>query len=145
MPLPKTMPKNVAVKFATVAEPARTQLLALRELVLKTASEEGIETLEETLKWGQPSYVPGRQGTTVRLGEDEASGGCKLYVHCQTSLVDEWRSQFGSSLKFEGNRAILIDPNGPLPAQDLSICIASALTYHTDRRSKTAIRKHAHG
>lgn len=145
MRLPKTMPDHVAKRFAAVPEPAQSRLQEIRELVLKTAEEEGVEALEETLKWGQPAYVPGRQGTTVRIGEDEATGGCKLYVHCQTTLVDDWRSQFGSSLKFEGNRAILIDANGPLPAQDLSICIASALTYHADRRTKNAIRNRAHG
>lgn len=145
MRLPKSMPDDVAARFASVPEPARSRLLEIRELVLKTAEEEGVEALEETLKWGQLAYVPGRQGTTVRIGEDEATGGCKLYVHCQTTLVDDWRSQFGSSLKFEGNRAILIDADGPLPAQDLSICIASALTYHADRRTKNAIRNHAHG
>lgn len=145
MQLPKTMPDDVAARFAAVGEPAQSRLLEIRELVLKTAEDEGIEALEETLKWGQPAYVPGRQGTTVRLGEDAATGGCKLYVHCQTSLVDEWRGQFGSSMKFESNRAILIDADGPLPAQELSICIASALTYDTDRRAKNAIRKHAHG
>lgn len=140
-----TIPADVAARFDAVSEPTRSRLLELRALVLKTAQDEGVGRLEETLKWGQPAYVPGRQGTTIRLGEDEQNGGCKLYVHCQTTLVDDWRSQFGSQLAFEGNRAILIDPTGALPEEELTLCIASALTYHAKRNSKTALRNMSNG
>ena len=41
----------------------------LRQLVLSTAKEEfaGALAIEETLKWGEPSYLT-RQGSTLRLG-----------------------------------------------------------------------------
>ncbi len=39
----------------------------LRHLVLETASEtEGVNKLEETLKWGEPSYLT-KNGSTIRM------------------------------------------------------------------------------
>ena len=41
-------------------------MLRLRQIVLDTASEtEGVDALEETLKWGEPSYLT-RDGSTIR-------------------------------------------------------------------------------
>ena len=140
-PLPTTMPPDVAEVTAGMSMAARERLLELRAMIFETAQAKDIGPVEETLKWGEPAYVPGKHGTTIRLAEDPATGGCKMLVHCQTSLVDEWRGQFGSSLTFEGNRAVLIDPQGPLPVEELSMCIASALTYHAGRHA----RSRAHG
>lgn len=45
----------------------RMQLLSLRQLVLNTAPKiDGLEKLEETLKWGEPSYLT-KHGSTVRM------------------------------------------------------------------------------
>ena len=47
---------KVKVVFDNYPESVQNQLLHLRDLVLKTASEiDGLEKLEETLKWGEPS------------------------------------------------------------------------------------------
>ncbi|WP_375570847.1 DUF1801 domain-containing protein [Ahrensia marina] len=134
--IPNTMPADVAQAINAMPEPSRARVLQLRDLVLAEASTRGIAPLEETLKWGQPSYLPGRSGTTIRLGADDVTGGAKLFVHCQTSLVDDWRSRFGDRLAYEGNRAVLIDPEGPLPTEELSLCIGAALTYHSSKRAQ---------
>jgi hypothetical protein len=131
-----TMPAEVAAVIDAMPEPSRTRVLQLRNLVLAEADALGIAPVEETLKWGQPSYVPGPAGTTIRLGADEGTGGAKLFVHCQTSLVNEWRSTHGARLSYEGNRAVLINPEGPLPSDELSMCIGSALTYHSNKRAQ---------
>jgi hypothetical protein len=134
--MPADMPAEVAAVIDAMPEPSRSRVLQLRNLVLAEADARGIAPVEETLKWGQPSYVPGRAGTTIRLGADETTGGAKLFVHCQTSLVDDWRSTHGERLSYEGNRAVLIDPEGPLPTDELSMCIGSALTYHSNKRAQ---------
>jgi len=44
--------------FDNYPKNAQNQLLHLRELVLSVASDiDGLEKLEETLKWGEPSYL----------------------------------------------------------------------------------------
>ena len=53
--------------FDNYPESAQNQLLHLRDLVLKAASEiDGLEKLEETLKWGEPSYLT-KHGSTIRM------------------------------------------------------------------------------
>lgn len=50
--------------FANYPEHIREKLQFLRELVIDTAAEtEGIYELEETLKWGEPSFVT-KNGST---------------------------------------------------------------------------------
>ncbi len=122
-------PGDAAAVLEAQPEPARRCLLALRALVFGVARDLGVDTLCETLKWGQPAYVPGRGGTTIRLGLERDGSDCMLMVHCQTTLVETWRRRFAGRLRFQGNRAILIDPEMPLPEAELKQCIADALTY----------------
>lgn len=46
---------------------ARQKLLRIRANILSTAAECSIENVEETLKWGEPSYLV-KKGSTVRRG-----------------------------------------------------------------------------
>jgi len=94
--------------------------------------------ITETLKWGQPAYLTQqtKSGTTIRLGWDEAGTGLSLFVHCQTTLVDEWRAHYSDQLTFVGTREITIPTDSPLPKAPLKHCVAMALTYHS-RKTKT--------
>ena len=122
---------SVREVFAAYPEPIGRKLMILRRLVLQTASEtEGVNVLEETLKWKEPSYLA-KGGSTVRMGWKESKPDqYALYFHCQTSLVDTFRELYGDALMFEGNRAIVFDKNDELPTAELQHCISLALTYH---------------
>ena len=51
----------VAAVFAAYPAELRDRLMALRRLIFETAATtEGVGPLEETLKWGQPSYLTRR-------------------------------------------------------------------------------------
>lgn len=53
---------DVAAKFNSYPKNVRPKLLALRELVLKTAALiDGVGEIEETLKWGEPAYATKKQ------------------------------------------------------------------------------------
>lgn len=103
----------------------------LRQLVLDTAAEtEGVGALEETLKWGEPSYLA-HSGSTVRMAWKKAKPAqYALCFHCQTRLVETFKELYGPQLTFEGNRAIVFDEKDPLPRAQLRHCILLALTYH---------------
>ena len=48
---------GVEAVFRAYPKPVKAKLLALRRLIFDTArATEGVGALEETLKWGQPSY-----------------------------------------------------------------------------------------
>jgi hypothetical protein len=122
----------VAAVFDAFATPVRPTLLALRGLILRAAAQNPrIGPLQETLKWGEPAWLPlrPRTGTTVRINA-RADGQAAVFVNCRTSLVSQWRDFHGDDLWFEGNRAILLDPAVPLPEAPLRHCFDMALTYH---------------
>lgn len=61
--------KNLTVikTFDHYPNSIRQKLMQLRKLILETASEtEGVNKLEETLKWGEPSYLT-KSGSTIRI------------------------------------------------------------------------------
>ena len=105
--------------FARMAPATRARALELRALVFDVAEAKGLSRPDETLKWGEPAYLPGAAGTTVRIGTDRAGGACKLLVNCRTSLVEEWRERFAGRLAFEGNRAVLVGTGG---ARAIELC-----------------------
>ena len=133
---------RVAAIFDAYPRAERVKLLGIRKLILETAAKtEGVGELEETVKWGQPSYLTAASGSgsTIRIDSVKAADQrLALYFNCQTSLVETFRELYSDTLRFEGNRAIVLDAESALPAKELSHCIALALTYHLDkRRAKT--------
>ena len=110
------------------------RLLRLRRLIFETAdSTEGVGPLQETLKWGQPSYLTTqtKSGTTIRIDHvATAPGRCAMYVHCQTKLVETFRELYPDALTCEGDRAIVFEPEDDIPESIVRHCIALALTYH---------------
>jgi hypothetical protein len=128
---------KVAAAFRSYPEPLRTKLLALRQLILDTArATEGVGRLDETIKWGQVSYLTTEtgSGSTVRIDRvKSATNQYALYFHCQTSLVETFREHY-PQLSYGGNRSILLDASKALPKQALRHCVALALTYHLNKR-----------
>ncbi len=56
--------------FDSYPTQVRRKLMALRQLIFDTAAKtEGVGTLEETLKWGEPAYLTtqSKSGSTVRI------------------------------------------------------------------------------
>jgi Domain of unknown function (DU1801) len=121
--------------LAGYAGAALQQLRPLRRLVLETAAAtRGVGAIEESLKWGEPSYAPLKKGvgSSVRLAPRK-DGKVSMNFICHTGLVAKFRELYPDTLDFEGNRTIIIDPAAPLPGQDLRHCVALALTYHLEK------------
>jgi GAF domain-containing protein len=119
-------------RFSEYADDMRAKLSELRDLIVECAKAAGIERLELVTKWGQPSFVTVKPkiGTTIRIDEDQSNGGfVAVYVHCQTSLVEEWRQLF-PHLTFGGNRSVHFRLDENLSGADIRFIISSALTYH---------------
>ena len=129
---------GVARAFAACPAAARTRLLALRELIFRTAGEtSGVGELKETLKWGEPAYLTAasKSGSTIRIGwKKPHATQYAIYFNCQTRLVDTFRTLFPGEFRFEGNRAIVFEVADAVPTDSLALCIAAALTYHRSKR-----------
>lgn len=114
---------------------ALEQLRPLRRLVLDTAAAaNGVGPIEESLKWGEPSYAPLKKGigSSVRIAP-RRDGKVSMNFICHTGLVAKFRELYPDALGFEGNRTIVIDPDTPLPEAELRHCIGMALTYHRSK------------
>lgn len=122
---------RVKAVFDNYPASVRAQLLHLRELVLSAASAmDGLKTLEETLKWGEPSYLT-RHGSTVRMDwKAKNPEQYALYFKCTSRLVPTFKTLYPDTFAFEGNRAIVFHLYGPLPDAEVRHCISMALTYH---------------
>lgn len=117
--------------FANYPGKVRDKMHYLRELVIETAEEtEGVDELEETLKWGEPAFVT-KNGSTLRMDwKEKAPNQYAMYFQCSSRLVDTFRLVFGNRFQFEGNRAIVFLLNQQIPVSELKECIRATLTYH---------------
>ena len=125
---------NVKAVFDSYPAKMRAALLTLRETILSTAAEtDGVGKLTETLKWGEPAYLPVKPGigTTIRINALKGSTErYAMFVNCQTTLVANFRELYGDVFEFEGTRALILNAGKKLPDKALRHCIALALTYH---------------
>ena len=115
-------------------EPVLSRFIPLRHLILDVAANlPQVGPLEESLKWGEPSFTPIKKntGSSVRLAARK-DGRLALQFICHTGLLEEFRELY-PKLEFEGKRGIVIDDSKPLPQEELRHCIGMALTYFVRR------------
>ncbi|WP_340148782.1 DUF1801 domain-containing protein [uncultured Sneathiella sp.] len=122
---------SVAAVYKSYPGPVRARLLALRQLIFELAERlDGVE-ISETLKWGVPSYQSStKTGTPIRLASAKEADSYGLYVHCQTSLIDDFKKSHPDAFRYSGTRALLFALDDKLPEKELEEFILAALTYH---------------
>jgi len=122
---------EVELVFNNYPDLIRKKILYLRSLVLEAASEmEGISNLEETLKWGEPSYLA-KNGSTIRIDwKKNKPNQYAIYFKCTSKLVPTFKMIYKDIFRFEGNRAIIFQVEDEISKAELKKCITAALTYH---------------
>ena len=124
---------NIEVKevFNTYPDDIRVKMLFLRQLVLETAAEiDNRKSIEETLKWGEPSYLT-KGGSTIRMDWKQSKPNqYALYFNCKTKLIATFKELYKDKLTFAGNRAIVFNKNERIPIQELKHCIFLSLIYN---------------
>ncbi len=117
--------------FASYPDFVRDKMQYLRKLVIDTAEEtEGIKILEETLKWGEPSFVT-KDGSTLRMDwKENTPNQYAMYFQCTSRLVDTFRLVFDQKFQYEGKRAIIFQLDQEIPEKELKECIKASLRYH---------------
>ncbi|NME71313.1 DUF1801 domain-containing protein [Flammeovirga aprica] len=117
--------------FENYPNTVKQKMHFLRTLVIETAEEmENVASLEETLKWGEPSYVT-KHGSTLRMDwKSKTPDQYAMYFQCSSRLVETFQSVFGSTFQYEGKRAIVFDLDQEIPIDALRSCIKATLQYH---------------
>ena len=111
----------------------RARLEELRAEIYQAAEDTGTAPLEASLKWGQPSFAS-KVGTPLRLSWSPKMGEvCGAYVHCQTTLVDSYRTLFPDAFAYQDNRAVLVPLSGEFDRMAFRKIASMALTYHRDK------------
>lgn len=149
------MPKNKNIRSSEVAavfdgypKEIKPKLMFLRQLIFDVASRtNGVGELEETLKWGQPSYLTTqtKSGSLVRIDQIKSQEGkYAMFFHCQTTLVDSFKEMYRGQFEFGGNRSIIFDLKDKVPVKELSHCISMALTYHLNKKNNNGSSESKH-
>ncbi len=123
---------EIESRFNSYPAEARKHLLKLREIIIDAAQNmENIDSIEETLKWGEPSYIT-KKGSTVRINwNPKTPDQYSLYFICNTCLVETFKIVYGDVFSYEKNRAIHFSMNEDIPIEPTKACIRMALSYHT--------------
>ncbi len=142
--LKKIKNPEVAAVIKAYPQNIRTKLMFLRQLILETAAAtEGVGEIEETLKWGEPSYLTPKtkSGSTIRIDwKKSQKEQYAIYFKCTANLVPTFRERYPKKFQFGGNRSINFNIDDEIPVRELKSCIALALTYHLNKKLETAAR-----
>ena len=106
-------------------------------MIFTTAADiDVVDEVTETLKWGEPSYVPLKQkvGSPIRLNQLKDKNQFALYFNCQSNLVPTFKQIYPKTFNYGDNRSIIFDIKDKIPVTELSHCISLALTYHLNKR-----------
>ena len=139
---------EVAAVFETYPKEIKSKLMFLRQLIFDVASRtNGVGKLEETLKWGQPSYLTTQtqSGSLVRIDQIKSQEGkYAMFFHCQTTLVDTFKEMYRGQFEFGGNRSIIFSLKDKVPVEELSHCVSMALTYHLNKKQNNRASENKH-
>ncbi len=128
-----TINTNPEVELVFKKYPGKVQrkILNLRRLIIEAAREtEEVTILEETLKWGEPSYLT-KHGSTIRIDWKQSKPDqYAMYFKCTSKLVPAFRMVYKDAFNFEGDRAIVFHMKDMIPEVQLKKCITAGLTYH---------------
>lgn len=120
--------------FDSYPAKVKKRLFLLRQLIFDVSRDtEEIGSIEETLKWGEPSYLTSetKSGTTIRIAwESSRKDEYAMHFNCRTTLIETFKSLYPQSFAFEGNRSLIFHVEDSIPKKELRDCIRLALTYH---------------
>jgi len=117
--------------FNDYPEFVKNKMEHLRSLIFEVANgAEAISKIEETLKWGEPSYLV-KNGSTIRIDwKPKNPNQYAMYFKCTSKLVETFKIVFKDTFEYEGQRAIIFKLDDIIPETALKHCIEAALKYH---------------
>jgi len=139
-----TVNEDVAAILDSYPPTVKSRLLFLRQLIYETAAAfEKVGEIEETLKWGEPSYLTPqtKSGSTIRIDwKEKQADQYSIFFKCTANLVPAFKERFPDLFRFGGDRSIDFKLNDDIPVAALKQCIALALTYHLNKKLGTTER-----
>lgn len=129
---------DVAAVFDSYPERIRPKLMFLRKLIFEIAAKaDVVGDIEETLKWGEPSYLTPKtkSGSTVRIDwKKSQENQYSIFFKCTANLVPAFREKYPDQFNYGGDRSIDFHISDEIPVSELKNCILLALTYHLNKK-----------
>ena len=114
---------DVTAVFDAYPDRIRSKLMYLRKLILETATKsELVGEIEETLKWGEPSYLTPKtkSGSTVRIDWKESyPDHYSIYFKCTANLIPAFKEKYPEKFNFGGDRSIDFQIDDDIPVKEL--------------------------
>ena len=135
---------EVAAVFDSYPQEIKGKLMHLRQLIFDAAATmEGVGEIEETLKWGEPSYLTpqSKSGSTIRIAwKKSQKEQYSMFFKCTANLVPAFKEKYPQKFRFGGNQSIDFNIHDEVPEKELKNCIALALTYHLNKKLTASAR-----
>lgn len=129
---------EVAAVFRSYPKPIRDKLRYIRNLIIEAASTSNlIGILEETLKWGEPSYLTAysKSGSTIRINWKPSNPEhISIFFKCTTNLIPTFKRKYPTLFNYDGIRSMYFPIRSNIPEKELKQCIILALTYHMNKQ-----------
>ncbi|EFL88717.1 DUF1801 domain-containing protein [Ahrensia sp. R2A130] len=136
--MPNTIiPPDVAAAYGSFAPELRKSADAFRNEVIETIkAHPEIGELEETLKWGVPSYLSKRAniGSTIRIAPVKNTNEIGMFFICTSGLMDEFREIYPDTFTYHGTRTLTLKRDLAECRDELRHIIALALTSKLRKR-----------
>jgi len=124
------MKSDVKQKFNSYPNDVRILLMQIRKIIMDVARADAVGDIEESLKWGEPSYLA-KGGSAIRIDwKPKYPNNFFVYFNCKTSLIETIKEIYGNLFVYEGNRALVFELSKKLPLPELKHCISLSLRYH---------------
>ena len=120
---------DILNKFQTYPNNIRKNLEYIRSIIFEVAGENKIN-IDETLKWGEISYVS-RNGSTIRIDwKEKFPKRYSIFFNCKSRLVETFKEIYPNKFNFVGNRELYFEKDDTIPLLELKHCIFLSLNYH---------------
>lgn len=127
--------ERVLERVNSYPQEARKRFDEIRALIIEVATrDDRIKKMEETVKWGEPSYIT-PIGSTLRMDwKSTRPDEFAIFFKCTSLLVPTFKVAFPKEFNYEGNRAIWLHKDEDIPVGKLRSCILATLTYHKAKK-----------
>lgn len=95
------MNPDIKAKLDSYPKDVQQQLEQVRKLILMVAAENKLGEVEETLKWGEASYLV-KGGSAIRIDwKPKDPHAIKVFFHCQTRLIKTLKEIYRTEFVYE--------------------------------------------
>ncbi len=117
-------------KFRSWPDRAAECAHSVRSIFVQTAKDIGVNSLEESLKWGEPAWRPKKGGITLRVAwSTNAPEELGVFVDCKSDLCARMQSDFPRSFRYIAPRVMYIALDETIPEDALTHLAKLAFQY----------------